>query len=266
MTLCEKPRQPALRYIVADTPGQIEIFTWSASGAIITEVRAALRHCRCRLAAAGWLGGWLAWPVPERMSAAAGMPACLAFAAPRAARWPRPASIALWAGTRAPTCLLCLLCLLRPWPRLQAFASTFPTMIAYVIDTPRCLGPQTFMTNMLQVGRRLGRGSGCGAERRGLAAGCAWAAGGYPQGGGGGGAAFRAERACACATALVAPDQAPAGPRHPGQSTLRPPTSPPAHASRRPAAHGPPTPPPVPPLPAGLQHLVQEPPAGAAGI
>ncbi|EFN58942.1 hypothetical protein CHLNCDRAFT_9694, partial [Chlorella variabilis] len=69
VTLCEKPRQPALRYIVADTPGQIEIFTWSASGAIITE----------------------------------------------------------------------------------AFASTFPTMIAYVIDTPRCLGPQTFMTNMLQA-------------------------------------------------------------------------------------------------------------------
>ena len=56
--------------MVADTPGQIEIFTWSASGAIVTE----------------------------------------------------------------------------------AFASTFPTVIAYIVDTPRCVGPQTFMTNMLQVG------------------------------------------------------------------------------------------------------------------
>ena len=72
MSLCEKPRDPALRYIVADTPGQIEIFTWSASGAIITE----------------------------------------------------------------------------------AFASTFPTVVAYVVDTPRCVAPQTFMTNMLQVGVR----------------------------------------------------------------------------------------------------------------
>jgi hypothetical protein len=34
----------------------------------------------------------------------------------------------------------------------EAFASTMPTMVAYVIDTPRCAAPQTFMTNMLQVG------------------------------------------------------------------------------------------------------------------
>ncbi len=67
--LCEKKRTPQPKYIVADTPGQIEIFTWSASGAIITE----------------------------------------------------------------------------------AFASTFPTIVAFVIDTPRCVSPQTFMTNMLQV-------------------------------------------------------------------------------------------------------------------
>lgn len=33
----------------------------------------------------------------------------------------------------------------------EAFATSFPTVIAYVIDTPRCVGPQTFMTNMLQV-------------------------------------------------------------------------------------------------------------------
>jgi GTPase SAR1 family protein len=50
-----------------DTPGQIEIFTWSASGAIITE----------------------------------------------------------------------------------AFASTFPTVVAYVVDTPRSTNPVTFMSNML---------------------------------------------------------------------------------------------------------------------
>ncbi|XP_050902612.1 GPN-loop GTPase QQT2 [Lathyrus oleraceus] len=50
-----------------DTPGQIEIFTWSASGAIITE----------------------------------------------------------------------------------AFASTFPTVVAYVVDTPRAENPTTFMSNML---------------------------------------------------------------------------------------------------------------------
>ncbi len=68
--LCEKKRSPQPKYIVADTPGQIEIFTWSASGAIITE----------------------------------------------------------------------------------AFASAFPTMIAFVVDTPRCASPQTFMSNMLQVG------------------------------------------------------------------------------------------------------------------
>ncbi|KAF5793993.1 putative GPN-loop GTPase, P-loop containing nucleoside triphosphate hydrolase [Helianthus annuus] len=53
-------------YVLVDTPGQIEIFTWSASGAIITE----------------------------------------------------------------------------------AFASTFPTVIAYVVDTPRSESPNTFMSNM----------------------------------------------------------------------------------------------------------------------
>ncbi|URD83458.1 hypothetical protein MUK42_18697, partial [Musa troglodytarum] len=56
-----------LDYVLVDTPGQIEIFTWSASGAIITE----------------------------------------------------------------------------------AFSSTFPTIIAYVVDTPRAANPVTFMSNML---------------------------------------------------------------------------------------------------------------------
>jgi GTPase SAR1 family protein len=36
VTLCEK-RRHELDYIFVDTPGQIEIFTWSASGAIVTE-------------------------------------------------------------------------------------------------------------------------------------------------------------------------------------------------------------------------------------
>ena len=36
VTLCEK-RRDELDYIFVDTPGQIEIFTWSASGAIVTE-------------------------------------------------------------------------------------------------------------------------------------------------------------------------------------------------------------------------------------
>ena len=69
VSLCEKSRDPMPKYCIVDTPGQIEIFTWSASGAIITD----------------------------------------------------------------------------------AFASTLPTMVAYVIDTPRCVNPQTFMTNMLQA-------------------------------------------------------------------------------------------------------------------
>ncbi|KAF2289326.1 hypothetical protein GH714_034884 [Hevea brasiliensis] len=60
-------RADQLDYVLVDTPGQIEIFTWSASGAIITE----------------------------------------------------------------------------------AFASTFPTIIAYVVDTPRSSSPTTFMSNML---------------------------------------------------------------------------------------------------------------------
>lgn len=54
-------------YVLVDTPGQIEIFTWSASGAIITD----------------------------------------------------------------------------------AIASTLPTVVAYVIDTPRTTSPATFMSNML---------------------------------------------------------------------------------------------------------------------
>eukprot|EP00854_Cymbomonas_tetramitiformis_P024523 gene24523-29829_t len=65
--LCESKTD--LDYILVDTAGQIEIFTWSASGAIITE----------------------------------------------------------------------------------AFASSFPTVVVYIVDTPRCTSPQTFMSNMLQA-------------------------------------------------------------------------------------------------------------------
>jgi len=36
MSLVEK-RAPELDYVIADTPGQIEVFTWSASGTIITD-------------------------------------------------------------------------------------------------------------------------------------------------------------------------------------------------------------------------------------
>jgi len=56
-----------LKYLMIDTPGQIEIFTWSASGTIITE----------------------------------------------------------------------------------SFASTYPTVLIYVVDTPRTTNPTTFMSNML---------------------------------------------------------------------------------------------------------------------
>lgn len=41
MNLCEQERDPPLEYIVVDTPGQIEVFTWSASGSIVTELLAA---------------------------------------------------------------------------------------------------------------------------------------------------------------------------------------------------------------------------------
>ena len=58
-------------YIILDTPGQIEIFTWSASGAIITD----------------------------------------------------------------------------------AVASSLPTVVAYIIDTPRTTAPATFMSNMLYACR-----------------------------------------------------------------------------------------------------------------
>jgi GTPase SAR1 family protein len=68
VSLCEK-RSAEIDNVFVDTPGQIEIFTWSASGAIVTE----------------------------------------------------------------------------------SFASAFPTVVLYVVDTPRALNPQSFMSNMLQA-------------------------------------------------------------------------------------------------------------------
>lgn len=62
---------PPPSYVIVDTPGQIEIFTWSASGAIITD----------------------------------------------------------------------------------AVASAIPTVIAYIVDTPRATAPATFMSNMLYACR-----------------------------------------------------------------------------------------------------------------
>ncbi|KAM3572625.1 hypothetical protein VYU27_005366 [Nannochloropsis oceanica] len=66
LTILEK-RAPELEYVLVDTPGQIEVFTWSASGAIITE----------------------------------------------------------------------------------ALATSFPTILIYIVDTPRTASPTTFMSNML---------------------------------------------------------------------------------------------------------------------
>lgn len=66
LELVEK-RADTVDYVILDTPGQIEIFTWSASGAIITD----------------------------------------------------------------------------------AIASSLPTVVAYIIDTPRTMAPATFMSNML---------------------------------------------------------------------------------------------------------------------
>ena len=68
VSLCEK-RAADIDHVFVDTPGQIEIFTWSASGAIVTE----------------------------------------------------------------------------------SFASTFPTCVLFVVDTPRAQNPQAFMSNMLQA-------------------------------------------------------------------------------------------------------------------
>ena len=44
--LLEKPRDPALKYVFVDTPGQIEIFTWSASGQLITGEQRSPGSCR----------------------------------------------------------------------------------------------------------------------------------------------------------------------------------------------------------------------------
>ena len=53
------------KYMIFDTPGQIEVFTWSASGTIVTETLAStlLMHCQmnndhyCKWRKAGWSTG-----------------------------------------------------------------------------------------------------------------------------------------------------------------------------------------------------------------
>jgi hypothetical protein len=47
--------------------------------------------------------------------------------------------------------LLPFLLLLHLLLAADLFASSFPTVVMYVIDTPRCTAPQTFMSNMLQA-------------------------------------------------------------------------------------------------------------------
>ena len=122
--LCEKKRDPQPKHIIADTPGQIEIFTWSASGAIITEVPSCQTH-RCTLAHPGSAHKtWCVWqPLHSAVHRTCSQPS---------------------------TCVANAVVGMLP----QAFASTFPTMVAYVIDTPRCMQPQVFMSNMLQVSPR----------------------------------------------------------------------------------------------------------------
>lgn len=46
MSLVEK-RCTEYEYIILDTPGQIEVFTWSASGAIITETLVSQQYLDC---------------------------------------------------------------------------------------------------------------------------------------------------------------------------------------------------------------------------
>lgn len=72
--LCEKKRDPPLSHIILDTPGQIEIFTWSASGQIVTELFASSFptlvwwvHCIVRTSLSEKLcvlqvsGAWVLW-------------------------------------------------------------------------------------------------------------------------------------------------------------------------------------------------------------
>lgn len=59
--------------------------------------------------------------------------------------------------TNDPCCccaLAALLPLLLPAPvssPTELFASSFPTVVLYILDTPRCTAPQSFMSNMLQA-------------------------------------------------------------------------------------------------------------------
>ncbi|XRB12300.1 GPN-loop GTPase [Pseudoscourfieldia marina] len=74
----KKKKKKPLDYVFVDTPGQIEVFTWSASGTVISE----------------------------------------------------------------------------------GLANSFPTVLCFLADTPRCTGPQTFMSNMLQACSMLYRFAG----------------------------------------------------------------------------------------------------------
>lgn len=47
LDILEKRAAQGLKHVLFDTPGQIEVFTWSASGMIITEVTSYCRKSRC---------------------------------------------------------------------------------------------------------------------------------------------------------------------------------------------------------------------------
>lgn len=90
--LLEK-RSNECKYAIFDTPGQIEVFTWSASGSIITESLVSS---------------------PTTIS---------------------PVIFSIYIYICNFDCL--------------KKASTFPTVIVYVMDTSRNVNPVTFMSNML---------------------------------------------------------------------------------------------------------------------
>ena len=185
LALCEKKREPPLEYIIVDTPGQIEIFTWSASGAIITEAFAAgvLPWLLLRLVLSASLAGACCQLSHAWGSESSGHACCACCAAPAVPRllcraccaapavpsllycracctaapavpsllYCRACSGAFFVISRFPFTKVWQQCFKQPGCHIHSCSAGFPTMVAFVIDTPRCTHPQTFMSNMLQV-------------------------------------------------------------------------------------------------------------------
>ena len=118
-----------------DTPGQIEVFTWSASGTIITEAlvsvglvhesiwRVSSASVYCLGLSVRWRGAALhTWSTSFSLGKKGGR---------------------AWEQVMSPKTLLIL--------RFQA--SSFPTVVIYVMDTSRSTNPVTFMSNMLYACR-----------------------------------------------------------------------------------------------------------------